>query len=112
MAPPLFLIRAMLDTSTPVVYAGNWPAEHAKGWRFVMNMFITDVQGCMDAIKNAQIEHGKAGVAVGQAFNESTMKPEPAPGICGLYVKDVESVVEEVMRELNDLDAVERWLHN
>jgi hypothetical protein len=90
MAPPLFLIRAMLDTGAPVIFEGNWNSEHAKGWRFVMNMFITDVHGCMDTIKMAQIEQGRPNVTVGLAFNEVTMKPEAEPSVCGLYVKDLE----------------------
>lgn len=112
MAPPLYRIRSVLSTNTPVIYPGNWEAEHRKGWRWVLNMYIHDTDDAIGLIDEYQTAHGKERVAVGQFFDTNLMRPTSEPAWCGLYLRDTEDLVRETLRDLDDLDALARWLND
>lgn len=112
MPPPAFEIRQIIDTNTPVIYPGNWEAENRKGWRWEANLNIHDINTVLNLIKMLQADHGRRNVAIGHTFNFETMKPEGEPLMCGLYLRDAEDIVQEAMKELDDLDALERFFNN
>ncbi len=103
-------LRDLIDTNCPMIFAGNWPAEHKKGWRWIMNLEVND-DDSTTMIRDYQIAHGPTNVAIGHPFNKMTMKPAPIVNECGLYVRDVEDLVKEAQRTLENDEAIARWLN-
>lgn len=103
-------LRDLIDTNCPVIFEGNWESEHKKGWRWVMNLDLAAPSGCKEIIKDYQQGHGSLNVCVGHAFDEKKMKPAPTAVFCGLYVRDVEDLIREVERDLEDPVKVAAWL--
>jgi hypothetical protein len=102
-------IAALIDNSCPRIFEGNWQAEHAKGWRWVLNLHIQE-EDAPDTVEEYQAAHGKTNVTVGHAFDLDKGTPTPEPLFCGLYVRDVEELVQSLYRGLNDTKALSRWL--
>lgn len=99
----------LIPHDLPRIYAGNWASEHAKGWRWVLNLHIHE-EDSAETVEEYQTAHGVRNVTVGHAFDLDTRHPEPQPLWCGLYVKDVEDLVSSLRRGMDDLGALGRWL--
>lgn len=111
MAPSMYYLRKKISTSNPVIFPGNWEMNHRKGWRWVANLHYEDQEECLETLDEYLTAHGSANVTLGHSFDEKVMRPGVVPGYCGLYVRDLEDLVNELQRSLNDNDMVERWLH-
>jgi hypothetical protein len=103
-------LRKRIDTNCPMIFGGNWRAEHNKGWRWVRNLFYEDPEASLGVLDEYQTAHGVLNVTIGHPFSEDKMEPAVMPGYCGLYVRDVDDLVAELQRDLDDLTTVERWL--
>ena len=103
-------LRNIIDTNCPIMHAGAWPVLHQRGWRFEKNLYVPEVELCIEIIDDYQKVHGPLNVTIGSPFNEEQMKPAPIPTFIGLYVRDVQDIMAELKRSLDDNDAVERWL--
>ena len=106
-------LRDQIDKNCPVIFIGNWPAEHAKGWRWATNIDLNkdNEPEAIKIIQDYQLAHGKLNVALGHAFDKEEMQPAPLDKICGLYVRDIEDIVKKVHEDLNDTKALAKWLN-
>lgn len=109
----MYPLRQKISTGAPMIYGGNWEAEHKRGWRWVKNLrYDNDLSDAKEAVDEYTLAHGSGNVTLGHPFDENQLKPGPTiPGHCGLYVRDVEELAKELVRDLSDTDLVERWLH-
>lgn len=103
-------LQSLIDTSCPVIYNGNWEAEARKGWRWDGNVNTRDKAKVQVHIEAAQSEFGKKNVALGQAFDGEVMKPIRRYQTCGIYVRDVENIVGEARKILEDIEILAMWL--
>jgi hypothetical protein len=108
--PNMKRLRDMIDTNCPIMHAGAWPTLHGRGWRWEKNLYVPEVEACIEVIDDYQSVHGPLNITIGSPFNEEQLRPAPMPTFIGLYVRDVQDVVAELRRSLDDNDAVERWL--
>jgi hypothetical protein len=103
-------LRDLIDTNCPMIYSGNWKAENEKGWRWVINLEVED-EDSKSTIKDYQTAHGPLNVAIGHPFNEDSNRPTPATSTFGLYVRDVEDLIKDIRRDLDDPAAIASWLN-
>jgi len=104
-------LRDLIDTNTPVIFIGNWPSELAKGWRWAVNLDLTEEAEVVKIIQDYQIAHGRLNVALGHSFDAKEMQPVPIDKSCGLYVRDVEDLIQKVNEDMNDTKALAAWLN-
>lgn len=102
-------LRAIIDTNCPIIYAGNWHTEVAHGWRWALNLALVDPNG-KTIVRDYQMAHGVRNVTVGHSFDLDKNLPSPEPAFIGVYVRDVEDLVKEFSRALNDEKAIQQWL--
>jgi hypothetical protein len=102
-------IAKLIDSTCPKIFQGNWQAEHAKGWRWILNLGINE-EDSTETVQEYQEAHGRTNVTVGHPFDLEQMKPTPQPDFCGLYVRDVEELITSLYRGMNDNVALKRWL--
>jgi hypothetical protein len=108
--PNMKRLRDMIDTNCPIMHGGAWPTLHLRGWRWEKNLYVPEVEQCIAVIDDYQDVHGPMNVTIGSPFNEEQMKPAPMRTLIGLYIRDVQDIMAELRRSLDDSDAVERWL--
>lgn len=111
MTGDMYQLRRKLSTSCPIIYTGNWELEHNKGWRWECNVNYVDLKEAHALLDEYLDAHGRKNVTVGHPFDEDLLKPSVLEGYCGLYIRDVQDLVTTLTHDLDDLDAVERWLH-
>lgn len=103
-------LRDLIDSNCPVIFAGNWESEHKKGWRWITNLEISEMESGT-IIRDYQLAHGGMNVTLGQPFHDQVMRPVGNLRECGLYVRDVEDLVKEAQRTLENDEAISRWLN-
>lgn len=103
-------LRDLIDKGSPVIFVGNWKSQHARGWRWVRNIDLKDESAALQIVKTSLKTHGKTNVAIGYAFDSESMEPAPIEKQCGLYIRDVEDIIEKARAEINSEKALEEWL--
>lgn len=109
--PKLVELRNLIDTNCIMVYTGNWTILFKQGWRWFANLDLTQLDDCIATVKDVQHVHGTLNVSLGHPMSEEKMKPEPFSGLFGLYVRDIDDLVQELQQSLNDIDQLERWVN-
>lgn len=102
-------LQGLIDTKCPMIYVGNWPLEHSRGWRWVANLDLGQFDN-RQLILDYQMAHGVLNVTLGHPFNEVNLKPAPILGFCGMYVRDVDDIIKQARRELADDEMMHRWM--
>jgi hypothetical protein len=93
-------LRALVDSSTPLIYAGGWERFCNDGWRWVQNFQFANPLAAQMQVRDLQREHGSLNVAAGHAFDAALMKPRASDTAFGIYVKDVDELVSDLYADL------------
>lgn len=109
--PKLKQLRDLIDSNCIMVYTGNWTILAGQGWRWLSNLYLPKTDECIATVIDAQNVHGKLNVTLGHPMVEEKMKPEPQAGLFGLYVRDVDDLVLELQKSLDDIEQLERWVN-
>lgn len=109
-AARLATITKLIDNSNPFIYAANWLIMVNRGWRFLRNVDLTTDE-TIDIIKDIQKVHGPINVAMGHPVPEGQIQPKTEAGSSGIYVRDVDNLVDELNKSLEDLEQIERWIN-
>lgn len=88
-------LRGLIDTNCPMIFPGNWEAEHERGWRHAKNLVTTDEGAAVKTIQDYQTAHGLLNVTIGNPFSAESMMPATIPQHFGLYVRDIEDLVQD-----------------
>ena len=103
-------LRDLIDEGAPMIYAGNWKAEHEKGWRWALDL-DTDADEAKRTILDFQHRYGVTNVAIGHSFADDSPKPKAGGNRFGLYVRDVDELIKEMQKNLDDPVAIGRWMN-
>jgi hypothetical protein len=102
-------LRRMIDSSCPVIFGGNWQLATEKGWRWECNLGINHAE-TPRVIEGYQRTLAPNRVTIGHPFSETRMRPEPVEEFVGIYLKDADDLVEAHAAELDDDEALAKWL--
>jgi hypothetical protein len=85
-----------------------------QGWRFLMNVDLTELDKCIRTVQDLQKRFGPINVTMGHPIaDDKSLQPKPefGSGRFGIYVRDVDILIDELQKSLNDLEQIERWIN-
>jgi uncharacterized phage-like protein YoqJ len=106
-------IIKVISSETPRITFKVWEEMVERGWRWEKNVVYIPTYDSITVIKALQEKYGHNKVAVGQPFHESTMAPTASNLMgfqCGIYVLDIESMIEYFRQELDDNNTINIWM--
>jgi hypothetical protein len=108
----MYALISLINSTTPRITNFGWDKQSAKGWRWERNVLYRDIESAKDVFRTYQHRYGSDCVAIGQAFDDEAMRPSHAhlSDTCGLYVLDVEPLIEELRDSLNNENLLMEWL--
>lgn len=104
---------ASIPDSNPFINVTNWPAHEAEGWRWARNLAEpkkTNKHSSETVIETYQRDFGAARVTLGNAWNDQTFSPAGESGMIGIYVRDAETQVAALMKDLELIESGDKEL--
>lgn len=108
------IIKVISSTAPRITYK-VWEEMSERGWRWEKNCMYVPMFDTVREIKGLQEKYGFEKVAVGQPFHKLTMAPTASGSLgfqCGVYILDIESMIELFRQELDDHTTIKIWMEN
>lgn len=87
----------------PYINARNWQECNKIGWRWLRNLYLNQPNDNKLFVEYLQFLHGERNVALGHPWDPNEqLRPEPSAERFGVYVRDIEEILDEFRKEMDD----------
>lgn len=90
----------------PIIWSQAWDDYKDQGWRWECNLDLNRRSANILGIRSLQRRYGEENVTIGHPWNSDKLCPFVSIDAFGIYIRDVEILVDELYKWMVDMEAM------